>query len=325
MLINKDKTHIFSKMIFIAGSPLSGIGQVTSKYAQLMGNCPILTFEDPIPKGQDVFVFALPLPEMISKIKKIQKISKSVHCMCVCETETVHPVHEYLFELFKKIAVPSEFCKHIFSKQFPATQFEVIHHWIPNPPPILQKPTFEVPQSKYIFYHIGNVIDHRKQIKKIIETFLRLNLPDSLLILKATCNQPVNWRLPNVMILNGLLPDHEIQNLHKRCDCYVSFSHSEGVGMGAVEAALNNKPVILTEYGGGAEYVKTPYTIECGRCPVGVDDFLYTKDMEWGNPNQTRLSEFMKDAYEKKLSYMNHIHTQNLIDGVKDEFKTFVR
>lgn len=310
-------------MLFIGGNPLSGIGQVTAKYAQLIDNSPILSYDDNIPAGQDVFIFALPLPYIINKIKEVQKKAKTVSCMCVCETETVHPVHKELFDLFNKVAVPSKFCKNIFSKQFPQTKFEVIHHWIPLPSTITFNSSINLPTSKYIFYHIGNIIDHRKQVKKIIETFLRLNLPESLLVLKATCNQTVNWKLPNVVVINGLLPDYEIENIHKKCNCYVSFSHSEGVGMGAVEAALHNKPVIITEYGGAKEYVKTPYTIECNRCQIGVDDFLYTKDMEWGDPKIEQLSEFMKNAYDKKLSYMNHIHTRNLMNNVKNEFKMF--
>jgi hypothetical protein len=44
----------------------------------------------------------------------------------------------------------------------------------------------------------------------------------------------------------GLLSDEEMENIHALGDCYVSFSSSEGVGMGAVEAALRNKPVIIT-------------------------------------------------------------------------------
>lgn len=306
-------------MIFIAGNPLSGIGQVTAKYAHLIDNSSIFTFDDKIPKDEDVFIFALPIPYMIEKIKEIQGNSRSVHCMCVCETETVHPIHGELFKLFNKIAVPSNFCKQIFSKQFPETKFEVIHHWIP--PPITN--SFDSSNSKYIFYHIGNVIDHRKQVRKIIETFLRLNLPNSHLVLKATCNQTVDWKLPNVTIINGLLPVCEIENIHRQCHCYVSFSHSEGVGMGAVEAALHDKPVIITEYGGAVEYIKTPYTIECDRCPVGVDDFLYTKEMEWGDPKVEQLSEYMKNAYETKLSYMNHDYTRNLLDDVKNKIKIF--
>lgn len=306
-------------MIFVSGNPSSGIGQVVFKYAHLIDNSAIFKFDDVIPTNQDVFVFALPIPFMIKRIKEIQEKSRTVYCMCVCETETVHPIHGELFKLFKKIYVPSDFCKNIFSKQFPKNKFEVIHHWIPQP---INKNN-KLSNSKYVFYHIGNIIDHRKQVKKIIETFLRLNLPDSHLVLKATCNQPVQWRLPNVTIINGFLSSREIEDIHRQCHCYVSFSHSEGVGMGAVEAALHDKPVIITEYGGAKEYVKTPYTIECDICLVGVDDFLYTKDMKWGDPKIEKLSEYMKNAYENKLSYMNHDYTRNLLDNVKKQFKTF--
>lgn len=311
-------------MIFVCGNLLSGIGQVTLKYASLVGNCPVLGWEDEIPEGQDIFVFALPLPPHIEKIKHLKKISKSVKCMCVCETEKVHPIHKQLFDLFEKVAVPSEFCKKIFSKQFPNCEFKVIHHWVPQPNSLVKTtPTsFTILRGTYdyIFYHIGNITDHRKQIKKIIETFYRLQLPNALLVLKATCIRPVEMKLPNVMVINGLVSPDEIRYIHSMCDCYVSFSHSEGVGMGAVEAALNNKPVIITEYGGAPEYIQTPYTIKCGRCKVGVDDFLYTKDMEWGDPDQEQLGKFMKEVYEKKLSYVNHDHTHNLMANVKKKF-----
>ena len=52
-----------------------------------------------------------------------------------------------------------------------------------------------------------------------------------------------------------------MEDIHSKSDCYVSFSSSEGVGMGAVEAAVRNKPVIITDYGGATEYIETPYTI----------------------------------------------------------------
>ena len=310
-------------MIFIASNLLSGIGQVVSKYAQLM-NSKMYTYQDEIPENQDVFIFALPIPQVVEYVKNIKKISKTVHCMCVCETETVHPIHRNLFYLFKEIYVPSEFCKNVFSRQFPETNFHVIHHWVPEPPLMITNSNLEIPKYGYTFYHIGNIMDHRKQVKKIVEAFLRLQLPNSHLVLKATCLKNVEWKIPNVTIINGLLPDCEIQKIHKMCDCYVSFSYSEGVGMGAVEAALNNKPVIIPEYGGCAEYIQTPYLIKCGRKQVGVDDFLYMKDMEWGDPDFSQLQEFMKKVYEKKLSYMDHTHTKNLMLNIKNEFKTFL-
>lgn len=308
------------KIIFVGGNPLSGIGQVTRKYADMADVHRIYTWDEEIPKNRVVFIFALPLPNVIRKIIKLQRDSKSVHCMCVCETEKVHPIHGDLFKLFKTILVPSQFCKDVFSRQFPDTLFDVLHHWIPEP----TLSSLQIPKYNYTFYHIGNIIDHRKQVKKIVEAFLRLQLPGACLVLKATCLKEIKWNIPNVTIINGLVSDEEIDKIHNSCDCYVSFSHSEGVGMGAVESALHNKPVIISEYGGGAEYIKTPYTIKCKKCPVGVDDFLYTKDMVWGDPDFEQLKEYMKDAYDKKLTYMSHVHTINLINNVKTNFKTYL-
>jgi glycosyltransferase involved in cell wall biosynthesis len=102
----------------------------------------------------------------------------------------------------------------------------------------------------------------------------------------------------------------------------VSFSKSEGVGMGAVEAALRNKPVITTGYGGSTEYVKTPYMIRCDKGYVEQDDFLFQKGMEWGDPKFDDLLKFMTDAYEKKLKFMDGSHTQEMVSGenVRKEF-----
>ena len=310
-------------MYFLGPALISGIGQVTYKYAQLMG-AKYIDYSAALPQNDIVFVFALPLDYVINTIKKLQRTNKGVYVMTVCETETVHPVYGQLISLCKKIAVPSEFCKRVLSKQFPNAEYVVVRHWIPTPSFMINNSFLEVPKGAYTFYHIGNITDPRKQVKKIIEASLRLNLPNSLLLLKATCKGEVNWKLPNVHVINGLLTNEQIQDIHKKCDCYVSFSFSEGVGMGAVEAALNNKPVILPEYGGCSEYVKSPYTIKCNKKKIGYNDFLFTHDMEWGDPDFEQLKEFMKDVYEKKLTIMNHEHTHNLMNNVQKDFRTFL-
>jgi len=219
--------------------------------------------------------------------------------MTVCETETVHEDYGKLFEHFDRIAVPSSFCQRVFTRQFPDTTFYIVHAHIPR-------------DERYTFYHIGNIMDPRKNFRSILEAFVRLNEPNARLVVKATCNSPVNINLPNVQVLNGLVSDDDMHDLHKRCDCYVSFSHSEGVGMGAVEAALQDKPVIITDYGGAVEYIKTPYTIECTLQELEKDDFLFKKGMLWGNPDPNQLLEFMRDAFNKRMKYMNHTHTKNI-------------
>ena len=222
--------------------------------------------------------------------------------MTICETETVHEDFGLLMKEFKKIVVPSEFCKEVFSKQFPDNEFYVIHTYVPPPPP-----------RPYIFYTIGNMTDKRKNFQSLLETFGRLNKPDAILVVKTQSNAPITINIPNVQFINEQLDDGQMELLHRQCDCYINFSHSEGVGMGVVEAALRDKPVIVPDFGGASEYVKTPYTIECSRKRIGEDYYLFKEDMIWGDPNPEQLLEFMKDAYDKKLRYMDHEYTKKLL------------
>ena len=296
-------------MLFIGPTLLSGIGQHCKKYMDLFPRSKYIQIQEEIPESEKAFIFALPIPYWLDKIPEIKRKIKDVICMTVCETETVHEDYGKLFALFDKIAVPSEFCRRVFSRQFPDTKFYIIHAHVPDKRP-------------YTFYHIGNVYDPRKNFNKILETFVRMNKYDARLVIKATCKEPVLARIPNVEIINGLLSDEEMENIHARCDCYVSFSSSEGVGMGAVEAALRNKPVIITEYGGAPEYIETPYMIKCGLQYLVKDDFLFKAGMQWGKPDEDQLREFMEDAYTKKLRYMDHPRTRVLTsrESVLHEF-----
>jgi len=300
-------------MIFIGPNPLSGMGQVVKKYSTLFPGSECVQYYAPVKKDKDVFIFALPLPDIIEYIVKLKESSRKVVCMTVCETETVHEIYGNLVSLFETMYVPSEFCQKVFSRQFPGTKFEVLRHHVP----LFKEISRNRDTSTYIFYHVGNILDPRKQTKKIIEAFLRLNLPDSLLVLKATCKEDVHWKLPRVHIINGLVSEEQIQAIHERCHCYVSFSHSEGAGMGAIEAALCDKPVIITEYSAPPEYIKTPYLIKCKTSEVPEDDFLFQKGMVWGEPDFGQLMEFMKDAYDTRISRMNHAYTKQLV-GVEN-------
>ena len=286
-------------MLFIGPTLLSGIGQHLKKYSSLFPGSTYVELSDDIPECDEAFILALPVPQWLDKIPTMKRKIKHLTCMTVCETETVHEDYGKLFKHFDRVAVPSSFCQRVFSRQFPDTTFYIIHAHIPR-------------DDKYIFYHIGNIMDPRKNFRAVLEAFIRLNEPMARLVVKATCSTPVNINIPNVEVINGLVSDEEMDNIHRRCDCYVSFSHSEGVGMGAVEAALHDKPVIITDYGGAKEYIKTPYTIECTLQELERDDFLFKKGMIWGNPDPAQLSEFMRDAFDKRLKYMDHTHTKNI-------------
>lgn len=297
-------------MIIIGPQLGSGIGQHAFKYTKVFDNASYHIIGSELPESNHGLMFLLPLKPHVEYVKYAKTRVKNLALMTVCETETVHEDYGMIMELSKRIMVPSMFCKRVLYRQFPENEFHIIHAHIPPP------------ERPYIFYHIGNIIDDRKNFRGILEAFVRLNKPNTKLVVKATCNQDVQINLPNVEVINGLISDEEMDKLHDRCDCYVSFSKSEGVGMGPVEAALRDKPVIITNFGGSPEYVKTPYTIECELQELERDDFLFKKGMVWGKPNPNQLLEFMRDAYDKKLRFMNHEHTKKLVgkENILEEF-----
>jgi glycosyltransferase involved in cell wall biosynthesis len=312
LLYIKERLSLY-QMIIIGPHLKTGIGQHALKYVELfLPDGQYCEIGKQLPESDNGLIFVIPTRDHIEYIKYAKTKVKNLACMTVCETETVHEDYGLIMKEFKQVAVPSEFCKRVLSRQFPDNEFYVIHAHIPQPK---EKP--------YTFYHIGNIMDPRKKFRDILQAFARLNEPNTRLVVKATSNQAVQIQFPRVEVINDMLSEEDMDTLHNRCDCYVGFSHSEGVGMGAVEAAMRDKPVIITNYGGAPEYIKTPYTIDCGLQELERDDFLFKKGMVWGEPNFDQLLEFMRHAYDTRVRHMDHEHTKNLV-GRKNVLEEFI-
>lgn len=302
------------KYLLLTGTLKSGIGQVMSRYKQMLehkGYETTLRLYSDAPSSDtfDVgFAFLLPLPQMIISSENHLRNCKRIVRMTVCETETVHESYG-IFLKYPLIHVPSMFALNILRRQFPTMKLALLRHWAESPP-ILKTPRESRP---YTFYTIGNVIDFRKNINTLVNVFVNCRFPNAKLVLKATCNRDVKIDAPNVYIINGLLSDSELNKIHDMCDCYVNCSHSEGVGMGCVEAAMRNKPIILSEYGGATEYVHTPWVIPCKPTPVGRDEFLFKKDMIWGHPDPIVLTKYMHHCYDNTVSHYDHSYTHNIM------------
>jgi glycosyltransferase involved in cell wall biosynthesis len=306
------------RVLFIGPRLLAGIGQVTNRYASLIRaqghEAEFLELgQSPQHDSYDAgFAFVLPIVENLNFIDRVMTMCRKKVYMTICETEPVNPVYGIL-EKYKTLWVASEFCKSVFERQFPQVEWKVLPLWAPAP-----SLTFEpAPPTPYVFYTIGNILDARKNIKSLIEAYLRCGFGnDAHLVLKATCVQPVEWRVPGVSIINGLISDEDMEKVHGASHCYINCSHSEGVGMGAVEAALRSKPVIISEYGGLKEYVKTPWVVSCTKGPIGFDDFLFKKEHEWGHPSLEDLMTHLKDCFEKRVVTWDHTHTKELMSTV---------
>jgi len=299
--------------VFLGPNLISGIGQVTKHYSEAVKGDHYI-YGDTLPQEPTMydvgFVFLLPLISNLMEADKIARICKKMIYMTVCETETVDESYKML-ENYQPLYVPAEFCQNVLNTQFPKLNCKILRHYVSIPTPIEPKKN-----SPYIFYTIGNVADPRKNIQNLIQAFKACNFPDAQLLIKATCNRPVHIAAPNITMINQYLTTEQIQKIHKSCHCYVNCSHSEGVGMGAVEAALNNKPVIITNYGGLQEYVKTPFIINAPKGKIGFDDFLFKRDMVWGHPQFDDIVKCLKECYERRLTHWDHEHTRELITQI---------
>jgi len=302
--------------LFLGPTLLAGIGQVTKQYADLVngeyceiGSMPAKT------KYTHGFAFVLPIEQHLDIVDQYRSFCNDWMYMTVCETEPVNPAYGLLARC-KTIWCPSEFARSTLERQFPNATWKLLRHYAPERPHKCPAST-----SPYTFYTIGNVADPRKNIQGLIQAFSECNFgSEARLLLKATCKQPVDLKIPGVVIINGLLSDEALERIHGSCHCYVNCSHSEGVGMGAVEAALQSKPVIITDYGGLKEYVQTPWVVPCAKGPIGFDDFLFTKDLEWGYPSHEALVAALKDCFEKRVTFWDHEHTRNIMTDVRAFF-----
>lgn len=301
--------------LFVGPTPLAGIGQVVLKYAEIAKGDWIQFGGTTERRYENVFVFLLPIETNIKLVKNYYEgLGTNLYVMTICETVPVHPEYSKIFETFPTAThlTPSQFCADIFENQF-GKKLDVVPLWYPT------KEWIPVPESEpYTFYTIGNIIDPRKNIKKLIEAFIKCDFPSGTarLLLKATCHTDINLgTIPGLEIVNGLLSDDELEKqIHSRSHCYINFSHSEGVGMGAVEAALRKKPVVITDFGGLKEYISTPFLIKCSNVKVGINDFLFTPDMSWGDPDISQLMGFMKECYNKRLIWQDHPETVALME-----------
>lgn len=316
------------KILIVGPILLAGIGQVLVKYQKILQErgheteyCTFFELEKVNLNDWDrFFTFLIPAGKILELTEKLPKDRTMI--MTVCETETVHENYS-LFPKNHAIFVPSLFSLKRLERQFPEHTFVHLKHWTPWPLSVAQKIQID---ADYVFYTIGNIKDPRKNLFMLIEAFQRLQLPRAHLLIKNTGLEELNssgihWL---TVINHGVITDADMEVIHNSGDCYVNCSHSEGVGMGSVEAALRDKPVIVSEYGGATEYINTPFVIECTKGPIGFDDFLFTAHMEWGHPDIESLMKHMRECYDRKLKSWDHYFTKQILRAVPYVFEHYI-
>ena len=101
------------------------------------------------------------------------------------------------------------------------------------------------------------------------------------------------------------LPAAEIDRLHRRGDCFVSLTHSEGWGLGAFDAALHGNPSIITGWGGHLDYLGEDYPLlidyEMEQTSKSRPDgyYLHAETAYWARAKPKHAAELMRSLFEQ--------------------------
>ena len=323
------------KVFVIYNHPCTGLGQTSIKYMEIMralghevicrefveyfyevGEKTQVKDRIEFPEADLLFVNLAPMHDVLYHINLLTQHYKKNMCMMVWETEEVPDIMIRWAQHFQNVLSPSMYCVKLF-KNVLNRNVHFVPHYVPNIKwdisNIRPKLKTIMKSKKYKFYTIGNMADKRKNLDFLIKGFLECNFKNAMLFIKVQSYDKVDISGKNIFVLDDvLISDEEISYIHDKCDCYISTSFSEGVGLGIVEAANHNNPVIMTDYGGQNDYVKTPHLIDSQIDLIGFDYGYFTSNMTWGHPNYETYVKHLKEVYSKNIKQEEHQKTMKL-------------
>tara|TARA_B100001094_G_C18191818_1_gene807814 strand:- start:633 stop:5519 length:4887 start_codon:yes stop_codon:yes gene_type:complete len=163
--------------------------------------------------------------------------------------------------------------------------------------------------NRFIFYTISTW-EKRKDIEGLITTYNlfcnKHNITNTILYIKTFPNHNIINYLKNIktdfkIILNfNNLSENDINYIHKTCNCFISLTKSEGVGMNSINAALANNPVIISSYGGTEHYLKNNKNFINYSIIDSNDDLnplFNTNNQKWSEPNKANCINIMYKIY----------------------------
>ena len=261
----------------------------------------------------DILVaYVVPQPHLMMALKHIVKNYTRTYGMTLWETDQPPDCFIEYTKLFDCMFAGSMYTAKMFD---PPLNF--LPHHVKKSAYRIQSVTEGIKRvlttPGYKFYSISDFCDSRKNYKQLVQGFLDCGVPGAKLVLKHNRQHPELIEHPKIINIIGELTRNDMEFIHDICNCYVSLSFSEGIGLGIVEAAIRNKPIIMTDYGGQNDYVKTQWMVKTTKGKVGFDEFLFTKDMTWGIPDHDHYKELLKEVYLTSPKTIDHAHTTKLV------------
>jgi glycosyltransferase involved in cell wall biosynthesis len=171
----------------------------------------------------------------------------------------------------------------------------------PSPPPVVLR------EGDFVVATIAEWT-WRKRPDRTVAAFVdAFDADDAVTLVVKTSARAVDWpgdhrsmihiarllarkrRPPRVIVDTGQWSDAQILGLLERADCFLSLTASEGWGLGAFDAACLGTPVIITGYGGPAEWLGLNYpgllTYQLADAHHPGGSILFEPGMQWADPD----------------------------------------
>jgi len=277
----------------------------------------------PIP--YDVLLLHLP-PEYYPRWASEAPGKMLVGCT-VWETDKLPRHWPRLLNATDLLLVPSDWNRDVFRESGVTTPIRVVPHCLRTELPAAQPWSQGIDPSDYVFYTIS-VWSQRKAVRDTIEVYLRTftERDPVALIVKTSVEDLSHGFVPfggqrllksrravdrilrrykhpaKVRVITEALSGERILALHERGDCYVSLCRSEGWGLGAFDAAVRGKPVIMTGYGGQTEFLPadSAYLVDYRLVTVrnGFFHSSYTPDQKWAQADLERAAQLLRHVFD---------------------------
>jgi hypothetical protein len=210
---------------------------------------------------------------------------------------------------------------------------------------------FNLPKNDFLYYFSfdGGSFINRKNPLSIIEAFQRsFKTKSNVGLVIKVMNAPKNSDLWNeclrrinsdkrIFIIDTTLERSDFLALLDNIDVVVSLHRAEGFGRLMAEAFLYNKTSISSAYSGNLEYMtdENTYLVEGNTIPLFPNDYLFSANKEWFQPDINHAAYLMNYAYENReennkkaaigKNYIENIHCLlNTGNQIKEELQNIL-
>jgi len=271
-------------------------------------------------------------PEIAEKVFNGDTNKKALRInFTLWETDLLHPAWVNIINKMDECWLPGDFNRKVFRDSKVTVPLKTFHHPIDlesygqGSPISLKRSASEIiGNDTYVFYYISQWSE-RKNFKDLLQAYWSefSNGENVCLVLKTYLakhsqeeseylsevieqiqSQGKYTQVPEVILVNQLLSREKMLGLHKRCDCYVSPSRGEGLGLGILESGIFENPVITNTFGEQASYVTsdTGFIYNHTLRPVtGMQQWpWYLSNQYWAQPDLKDMTSKMRFCYENQ-------------------------